>query len=206
MKLKRRARKARRIFLRREQAMWVGRKARFARFLCAAIALAALLPAAFEYLSPRRAAAEAQSAAPASQAQSDPWSASQTIHPSDLIKELGESKSTAKPVVVCVGFRPLYMGAHVPGAVFHGAAQSEQGLADLKKWAQGVSRTANLVVYCGCCPLEHCPNIRPAFTALHDMGFTNLRVLLLPHDFATDWVEKGYPVEKGAERYSNANR
>jgi hypothetical protein len=117
-----------------------------------------------------------------------------------LIKELGESKGTAKPVVVCVGFRPLYMGAHVPGAVFHGPAQSGQGLADLKKWAQSVSHSANLVVYCGCCPLEHCPNIRPAFNALRDMGFANLRVLLLPHDFATDWVEKGYPVEKGAEK------
>jgi hypothetical protein len=37
------------------------------------------------------------------------------------------------------------------------------------------------------------------------MGFANLRVLVLPHDFATDWVEKGYPVEKGAEKYSNAS-
>lgn len=98
------------------------------------------------------------------------------------------------------------MGAHVPGAVFHGAAQSEVGLADLKRWAQGVPRNSRLVVYCGCCPLEHCPNVRPAFNALHDMGFANLRVLLLSRDFATDWVEKGYPVEKGAEKYSNANR
>jgi hypothetical protein len=137
---------------------------------------------------------------------SEAWSDSQTVHPSDLVKELGESKGAAKPVVVCVGFRPLYMGAHVPGAVFHGAAQSEQGLADLKKWAQALPRTTNLVIYCGCCPLDHCPNVRPAFSALHDMGFTNLRVLILPHDFATDWVEKGYPVEKGAEKNSNAVR
>jgi thiosulfate/3-mercaptopyruvate sulfurtransferase len=138
----------------------------------------------------------------ASAPQSDPWSASQTILPSDLIKLLGESKGSAKPVVVCVGFRPLYAGAHVPGAFFHGAAQSDQGLADLKKWAEGVPRSANLVIYCGCCPLDRCPNLRPAFTALRDMGFTQLRVLLLPHDFATDWVEKGYPTEKGPEKFS----
>jgi hypothetical protein len=169
------------------------------RFLGAAILCAAAIPATLERLS-------ARSAAPASQAPAEPWSAAQTVQPADLMKELGESKTANRPVVVCVGFRPLYMGAHVPGAVYHGAAQSEQGLADLKKWAQGVPRSANIVVYCGCCPLEHCPNLRPAFAELRDMGFAHLRVLLLPHDFATDWVEKGYPVEKGAEKLSNANR
>jgi len=28
------------------------------------------------------------------------------------------------------------------------------------------------------------------------MGFTRLRVLILPNNFGIDWVEKGYPVEK----------
>ena len=184
--------------------MLVGREGRFESLLSIAVFLAAIILMAGYFCTPPTGAAQSNAASP--RISSDPWSASQTIQPTDLLKELSESKGAAKPVVVCVGFRPLYMGAHVPGAVFHGAAQSEQGLADLKRWAQGVPRTANLVVYCGCCPLDHCPNIRPAFSALHDMGFANLRVLLLPHDFATDWVEKGYPVEKGAEKYSNANR
>ena len=38
--------------------------------------------------------------------------------------------------------------------------------------------------------------IRAAFTALNGMGFTHLRVLMLPTDFNTDWIGKGYPVEK----------
>jgi thiosulfate/3-mercaptopyruvate sulfurtransferase len=137
---------------------------------------------------------------------SDPWSDAQTVQAPGLVKELAESKGSAKPTVVCTGFRPLFAGAHVPGAVFHGAAQSEQGLADLKKWAQGIPRDANLVIYCGCCPMAHCPNIRPAFQALQEMGFTRLRVLVLPHDFATDWVDKGYPVEKGSAHDSAAER
>jgi len=29
------------------------------------------------------------------------------------------------------------------------------------------------------------------------MGFKRLRVLTVPNSFATDWVEKGFPVEKG---------
>lgn len=137
---------------------------------------------------------------------SDPWSDAQRVEASDLVKELAESKGSAKPIVVCTGFRPLFVGAHVPGAVFHGAAQSGQGLAGLKKWAQAIPRDANLVIYCGCCPMAQCPNIRPAFQALQEMGFTRLRVLVLPHDFATDWVEKGYPVEKGSAHDSAADQ
>jgi hypothetical protein len=95
-----------------------------------------------------------------------------------------------------VGFRALYQGAHIPGASFHGAASTTNGIADLKDWARLGPRVANVVLYCGCCPLERCPNLKPAFLTLRDAGFTNLRVLLLPHDFNTDWIEKGYAVEK----------
>lgn len=73
-----------------------------------------------------------------------------------------------------------------------------KGLADLKKFAQALPRSTELVVYCGCCPMAHCPNIRPAFEALRAMGFTHLKALVLPHDFAHDWVQAGYPVAKGA--------
>jgi thiosulfate/3-mercaptopyruvate sulfurtransferase len=127
----------------------------------------------------------------------DPWSSSQTVQPADLAKELAAPAHPDEPAVVCVGFRPLYQGAHIPRAVFHGAASTEQGLAELKTWAKTIPKARNVVLYCGCCPMAHCPNLRPAFVAMRDMGFTNLRVLILPNDFNTDWIEKGYPVEKG---------
>jgi hypothetical protein len=127
----------------------------------------------------------------------EPWSASQTVESADLVKELTAPAHPNEPAVVCVGFRPLYQGAHVSRAVFHGAASSEQGLAELKTWAKTIPKATNVVLYCGCCPLAHCPNLRPAFTAMREMGFTNLRVLILPNDFNTDWIQKGYPVEKG---------
>jgi len=125
-----------------------------------------------------------------------PWSASQTVVPDALAAELSAKEQAKKPMVVCVGFRPLYQGAHIPGASFHGAASTPKGIADLKDWARAVPRAANVVLYCGCCPLQRCPNLKPAFLILRDMGFTNLRVLLLPNNFNTDWIEKGYAVEK----------
>src|SRR5258708_33633306 len=70
-------------------------------------------------------------------------------------------------------------------------------MKELTTWAAGLPRSTNLVIYCGCCPLERCPNIRPAFQALQGLGFKNLRVLLLPQDFATDWAGKGLPYDTG---------
>ena len=125
-----------------------------------------------------------------------PWTAAQTVEPAGFAKELSATTSDTKPTIVCVGFHALYEGAHIPGASFHGAASTAQGLDNLKDWAKPLPRDANIVLYCGCCPLAHCPNIRPAFLALRDMGFTHLRVLILPNDFNTDWIAKGYPVEK----------
>jgi hypothetical protein len=126
----------------------------------------------------------------------DPWTASQIVQAADFAHELAE-KSGAPPTVVYVGFHTLFAGGHIPGATFHGSASNEQGLAELKKWADGLPQTASLVIYCGCCPFEKCPNIRPAFTALDKMGFKKLRVLVLPTSFVKDWVDKGYPIQKG---------
>ena len=146
------------------------------------------------------AASDALVAVPAIRGQekplSDPWTAAQTIQPADLARELGEKNGT-QPTIVYVGFRALFAGGHIPGATFHGSASTEQGLSDLKKWAEEIPRTTSLVIYCGCCPFEKCPNIRPAFIALDKMGFKKLRVLVLPTNFATDWADKGYPIQKG---------
>jgi thiosulfate/3-mercaptopyruvate sulfurtransferase len=129
------------------------------------------------------------------QADSDPWAKTQTVQAADLARELGDSKPT--PTIVFVGFKRLYTSGHIKGAQYHGTAGSEEGLKELAAWAAGLPRSTNLVIYCGCCPMEKCPNIRPAFKALQGLGFKNLRVLLLPQDFATDWVGKGLPYDKG---------
>ena len=130
-------------------------------------------------------------------ADSDPWAASETISASDFTKEI-QSKRDPSLNIIYVGVRTLYSGAHIPGSSFYGPGSTDQGIADLKKFAATLPKNANIVIYCGCCPLDRCPNLRPAFSALHEMGFIHLRVLLLPTSFAADWIEKGYPVAKGS--------
>lgn len=126
----------------------------------------------------------------------DPWSSAETLQPADLVREITDTKQTNPPTILAVGFRTLFEGGHVPGAVFHGTASNEKGMAELKKWLADLPRSTNLVIYCGCCPFDHCPNIRPAYKAARELGFTRVRVLVMPTSFAADWVDKGYAMEK----------
>ncbi len=128
----------------------------------------------------------------------DPWTAAQTVQPAALAKELTDAKPADKPTIVCVAPHALFIGGHIRGALYHGPGGSADGIADLGKWAHSVPRSTNLVIYCGCCPMERCPNLRPAFVALRDMGFTHLRALLIPANFYTDWVKPGYAYEQSS--------
>jgi thiosulfate/3-mercaptopyruvate sulfurtransferase len=127
---------------------------------------------------------------------SDPWSASETIQVADLVKELADAKSA--PTVLYVGFNRLYVAGHIKGALYHGAGNTAEGLNGIKTFAATLPKSTNLVLYCGCCPMEKCPNIRPAYAELKKLGLTNLHVLILPNSFAMDWAEKGLPYDKGA--------
>jgi thiosulfate/3-mercaptopyruvate sulfurtransferase len=139
----------------------------------------------------------AQSGGAKQEKPANPWTDAQVLHAADLVPEIAAAKGANSPTIIYVGFRTLFEGGHIPEASFHGTASKEEGLADLKKWLATLPRPTNLVIYCGCCPFDRCPNIRPAYAALHEMGFTRLRVLVLPTSFAADWVEKGYPMQKG---------
>lgn len=133
-----------------------------------------------------------------SRADDNPWTGADAIDPIKLAEELAHANASTSPTILYVGFKPLFAGGHITGAAYHGTSSTAAGLAEVKKWAATLPRTTYLVIYCGCCPFGYCPNIRPAFVALHAMGFTRLRVLVMPNNFASDWVEKGYPVEKGS--------
>jgi hypothetical protein len=91
-----------------------------------------------------------------------------------------------------------------------GPGSKPEGIEALKKAAAGMPRDSDIVLYCGCCPMTQCPNIRPAHRALQEMGFTHIRVLDIPTNvldiptnMATDWFGKGYPFEEGQPRPSN---
>jgi hypothetical protein len=114
----------------------------------------------------------------------------------DLAKIL-QLPQRERPLLINVGFRLPYTQAHIPGSVFFGPAASQAVVQQLQKHVEALPRNRFIVIYCGCCPWSHCPNVKPAYEALHNMGFTKLQVLYIPDNLGTDWVNKGYPVEKG---------
>ena len=132
---------------------------------------------------------------PRSASSAEPWGPN-AVTPAEYARELAGASAAEKPVIVCTAPVFMYRVGHIPGAVLHGPTGSPEGLNDLMTWAQPLPRSTNLVIYCGCCPLSHCPNLRPAYVALRDMGFTRVRVLLLGENFKVDWIDPGYPFER----------
>lgn len=109
-----------------------------------------------------------------------------------MLREPGD-----KPLLLHVGFKKLYQQAHIPESEFVGPTSDEQALDRLRQRVASLPRTANLVIYCGCCPWEDCPNMKPAYQALRELGFINTKAMFIARDFGADWVDKGYPVAKG---------
>jgi 3-mercaptopyruvate sulfurtransferase SseA len=118
------------------------------------------------------------------------------IRPDELAKNI-QSSGTSQSIILNVGPRVIYVQAHIPGAVFIGPTATKQGLEGLRGQVASLPRDSEIVIYCGCCPWDHCPNVRPAYKELKQMGFTKLKVLYLKNSFGSDWVDKGYPTAKG---------
>jgi len=118
-----------------------------------------------------------------------------TTTPDELLALL-KSKS-AKPLLFHVGPHMLYAQAHIPGSEYIGMGSTAQGLQNLVKRVSTLPKKQPIILYCGCCPWSHCPNVNPAYDALLRLGFTNVKVLYLANNFGTDWVDKGFPVTKG---------
>jgi thiosulfate/3-mercaptopyruvate sulfurtransferase len=118
------------------------------------------------------------------------------IEPEELAKKISGLREGV-PVIFFVGYAVLYRSAHIPGAQNAGPAATKEGIDQLKSLAYPLPLDREIVIYCGCCPFDKCPNILPAYRALETMGFKRLEILNLPQSFAHDWVEKNLPVVRG---------
>ena len=121
--------------------------------------------------------------------QTEPWTPAQLLEPSELAAAISHP-SANPPLIVCVGPSGL-----IKGSVETGPAQKSENLDTLKTLLEKQDRNREVIIYCGCCPFQHCPNVRPAFTLLNEMHFTNARLLNLSHNIKVDWLDHKYPVK-----------
>ena len=117
------------------------------------------------------------------------WTQKQLIEPSQLAETINAKKNV--PLILSVG-----PAATIPGSITIGMTNSPEGISKLKAQLKDVPKDKKLVIYCGCCPFDHCPNVRPAIEVLKDLKFTNYYLLDLSHNIRKDWIDKGYPTIK----------
>jgi thiosulfate/3-mercaptopyruvate sulfurtransferase len=129
----------------------------------------------------------AQSADPLKQAE---------ITPQALVRIM-QSNQRSKLLILNVGPRVLYAQAHIEGAEFIGPGSDPRGIELLRERVKSLPKNKEIVLYCGCCPWDRCPNIHPAYAALKKLGFTNMKVLYIANNIGSDWVNMGYPTTRG---------
>ena len=120
--------------------------------------------------------------------QTEPWRPDQLMEPQDLATIIN-SATAEKPLIIDIGPAGV-----IKGAVEIGPAHEKESFDDLKEFLSKQKRDRPIVIYCGCCPFVHCPNIRPAFKLLNDMKFTNQKLLNLSQNLKADWINYGYPM------------
>jgi len=128
------------------------------------------------------------------QTPADPWPSADLVEPATLVQALESAKP---PVVIAVPFPVLYRSKHILHAIDGGAGSKPEGIETLKKAVNSLSKDSDIVIYCGCCPMVKCPNVRPAYRTLKELGFTHVRVLNIPTNMHTDWYARNYPSEPG---------
>ncbi len=120
-------------------------------------------------------------------ANAEPWSTKQLLDPAELAKTINAGKSL--PYIYCIG-----PSAVIKGSVDIGPGNEKSSIDKLKAAVSKLPKDAPIVLYCGCCPFRNCPNIRPAFSLLNQLKFTNHKLLNLATNIRVDWISKGYPV------------
>ena len=155
--------------------------------------------------APRAAAAPADSAAiaagarnaagkpaPAPPAKDTTPTKADLAQPADVAKML-EQPDAKRPVLVHVGFKVLYDAGHIAGSTYAGPCSTPRGRAALTKLLKTMPKDREIVLYCGCCPWDHCPNVNPAFRVARSLGYKNAKIMFVSNDMEHDWVDKGLP-------------
>lgn len=118
----------------------------------------------------------------------DNWTQKDLIEPSALAAIIANPKAI-QPKIFNIG-----VVDDIKGTKNMGGVSEEENLEKFKTALSKLPKSTFLVVYCGCCPFERCPNIRPAVNTLKTMGFTNGKLLNLPTNLKQNWIDKGYPI------------
>ena len=122
-------------------------------------------------------------------------SSTKLVQPGDWAAQVKDG-SAARTLTLHVGFKTMFDQAHIPGSEYAGPGNTGAGLQVLRDRVAGLAKDAPILIYCGCCPWSRCPNMAAAHDVLVELGFTNVKAMIINDNFGTDWVDKGYPTAR----------
>lgn len=122
------------------------------------------------------------------QQQNEPWSDKQLLATETLASSIEQGK-TEDLLILTIG-----PDAIIKGSVDIGPAMEKENVEKLRAYLNDLPKDKEVVIYCGCCPFDRCPNIRPAFKLLNELGFKNAKLLDIPRNIKVDWLDKDYPI------------
>lgn len=117
----------------------------------------------------------------------EPWNSTQLLEPATLASKISQNQ-TNNILILSVG-----PDAVIKGSVDIGSTQEKENIKKMKSYLKNVPKDKEVIIYCGCCSFDKCPNIRPGFNVLKDMGFKNTKLLNLPKNIKVNWIDKNYP-------------
>jgi len=117
-----------------------------------------------------------------------PWKSAELMEPGELNDAITSNKA---PLIFNIG-----SVEDIKGAVHIGPLSDAANLEKFKTTVASHKKSTEMVIYCGCCPFGKCPNIRPAYKLLKDLGYANVKVLNLYVNLRNNWTSAGYPLAK----------
>ena len=122
------------------------------------------------------------------QAQPNSFKAEQLLQPAKL-NEAYSKPAAAQPLILNMGVE-----RNIKNAVEVGIVSSPSKYQKLVEVMKKVPKNREIVLYCGCCKLENCPNIPIALEKLSALGYKNVKILNLIEGINEDWIDKKYPM------------
>ncbi len=115
----------------------------------------------------------------------EPWSKSQLLEPKLLSSSIESERDL--PKIISIG-----PGVVIEKSIGVGECRNNENIEKLKSLVSSYNKDDQIVLYCGCCPFKNCPNVRPAFTLLNELGFKNHKLLNIKNNVKADWIDMGY--------------
>lgn len=122
------------------------------------------------------------------QAQPNSFKPEQLIQPAKL-NEVYTKPQSSQPLILNMGVE-----RNIKNAIEVGIVSSPSKYQKLVEVMKNISKDREVVVYCGCCKLEDCPNVPVALEKLSSLGYKKVKVLNLVTGLNEDWIDQKYPM------------